>query len=447
MKRRFRLSLRTVSIFSSTLFLCAAGLNICFSLGFYKDPQTVRLTFQTAEKLAAALTSATLWPLHPQQRTLNYWLLHATALSFSELSLEASSPQALSDVGSPIATQANTASTNHTLPVATQAPQAGANSVHRLTIGWVLDTGAKSLTSTLHQTPGLSVLAPKWWHVDGPNGALAGTVEPSVITTAKQLGVRVWAVVDNGFNGPMSHSFLQFKNTQDSLIRQLTLRAKQTHIAGINLDFEGLLPEDRWNYARFVSQLAYHLHLEHKSLSIDLPPDYVNGDNTGPYNHAALAKAADYIILMGYDQHWGGDTTAGPTASLPWVASSLSDMLHTGIPAAKLILGVPFYTQDWTVAKNGQVLSSQPLSLWQVRDVIANHHIQTRWDRQLGLHFGVYMDQGVRHEIWVEDNRSLLLTLQLVARDHLAGAAAWYLGLEYPSTWLSLTDSVRSAIA
>lgn len=440
---------RIIALLSSAVFLLATGSAISLSLSWTHDKDRSPLSFYTADSIARTLTAETLG-VEPnlQGPDAAGWILRVAALSLSELSLESSSqPPARSGPQTQFSLQDQRATPLIAVPWAKIVHQASADlPTKRLTIGWVLDTGTADLDAIMEQSPGLSVLAPKWLEVDSPTGALTGQAESGVVQKAHELGIQVWAVVDNGFDGPMTHQFLAYQDRQDALVRKLVTFAVNTGIAGINVDFEGLLQEDRWNYARFIDVLATALHKVHKSLSVDLPPDYVSGQNNGPYNHAALAKAANYIILMGYDEHWGGDPAPGPTASLPWVQSSVTDMLDTGVPADKLILGVPFYTQDWTVNKNGEVLNSQALSLWQVRTILAQYHVKTTWNKGLGLRFGEYTADGQEHQIWVEDDRSLLLTLELIARAHLAGAAAWYLGLEYPSTWLSLVDTVRSSV-
>lgn len=315
---------------------------------------------------------------------------------------------------------------------------------HRITVGWSLDAGTQTLEQAIANSPGLSVFAPKWLYLSGSNGTLGGQVNESVVRFAHARGVKVWAVVSNGFNGVLSHQVLQYRDRQDALISAIVRTATASGLNGINLDFEGLLSVDRWNYSRFVAVLAARLHARGMELTVDLPPDLTQGNNSGPYNHRAIAQSANDVILMGYDQFWGGESVAGPTASLPWVASGVADMLETGVPASRLILGVPFYTQDWTLGPRGQVVSSVALSLLQLQNILRSVHAQKTWLPRLGVHFVHYVQGGQRHVIWVVDRRSLLLTLQMVARDHLAGAAAWYLGLEPSGTWVSLVDSVRS---
>ena len=313
-----------------------------------------------------------------------------------------------------------------------------------LMVGWILDSGATNISSVMNETPGLNVLSPKWFHVDGPNGAISGIPERTIIQQAHNNHQQVWAVVDNGFNGSFSHSILQYQDQQDMLIGHIVKLAVTYHLDGINLDFEGLLPIDRWNYSRFVNELAVKLHMHQIQLSVDLPPDYVAGTNNGPYNHAAIAKAADYVVLMGYDEYWLGDPKAGPTASLPWVRLAVNDFLKTGVPANKLILGIPFYAEDWTVNQKGKVLSSIALSALESSQLVNQLHTHLVWNAKEGVYFTAYRYQKSWHEIWLENRRTLMLFAELARNDKLAGLASWYLGLESKATWLSVLHTLRS---
>ncbi|KYP80313.1 glycosyl hydrolase family 18 protein [Ferroacidibacillus organovorans] len=315
-----------------------------------------------------------------------------------------------------------------------------------IALGWTLGVTPATLPTLLAQSPGLTVLAPKWLHVSGPYGAVSGTINEQVVQMCHARGIKVWAVVDNGFSASETHAYLSYADRQTALIHHLVTLAKQYHLDGLNLDFEGLANADRFNYTHFVQQLATALRPHHVALSVDLPPDIIYGQNTGPYNHAALAKVVSKIVLMGYDQHWGGDPYAGPTASLPWVSTGIKDMLITGVPSQKLVLGMPLYTQDWTLSKQGTVLNSQPLSLQQLQNLVSQVHAVPHWDAALGVHVLRYVVQGTIHEIWMEDERSLMLLADLIPKDHLAGGAVWYLGLSSPTLWQSLVNTLHTAI-
>lgn len=428
-------------VFMAALFMATTLAGLLLALSLYGGAKAARLALTSGQTFFHALKATAVMQIEPAKlpsplaATMSFALLSMSGLSaYHAAQAQTASPPALSH---------HTVAWSSVVNTLTQKVSAP----HRLTVGWTLDTGAANLEATLANTPGLTVLAPKWLHVDGLNGAIAGQIEPGVVKKAKQMGVQVWAVVDNGFNGSLSHQILRYRDQQNKLIAHIVQIAVDSGINGINLDFEGLFPADRWNYSRFVMFLAQALHKHHLALSVDLPPDVAFGNNSGPYNHAALAQAANYIVLMGYDEYWGGEQTPGPTSSLPWVQGSVKDMIQTGVPARKLILGLPFYTQNWTLSPSGSVVGSTALSLFQTRSLLAQQKAKISWNRSLGLHVATFAQGGFTHEIWIEDRRSLLLSADIVAEDHLAGAAAWYLGLEPASIWSSLVNAVHSAVA
>ncbi|MEX2460142.1 MAG: glycosyl hydrolase family 18 protein [Paenibacillaceae bacterium] len=86
------------------------------------------------------------------------------------------------------------------------------------------------------------------------------------------------------------------------------------------------------------------------------PYGYTSGFEDA-YPLKALATLCDYIMLMAYDEHYPGDTEAGPVASLPFVEQSIQSAL-TQIPSTQLVLGIPFYGRLW----NGLALASTSAS-------------------------------------------------------------------------------------
>ena len=55
---------------------------------------------------------------------------------------------------------------------------------------------------------------------------------------------------------------------------------------------------------------------------------------------------ADYVIIMGYDEHFAGSYEAGSVASYNYVKEGIEETLRD-VPADKVINAVPFYTRLW----------------------------------------------------------------------------------------------------
>ena len=121
---------------------------------------------------------------------------------------------------------------------------------------------------------------------------------------------------------------------------------------GINLDFEALTEEEAPHFIQFVRELSVMCRANNLVLSVDNPvPQY-----TSFYNRKEQGIVADYVIIMGYDEHTVGAETAGSVASLPFVEAGIVQTLKE-VPKEKVINGVPFYTRLWTENNNGAVTS------------------------------------------------------------------------------------------
>ena len=64
------------------------------------------------------------------------------------------------------------------------------------------------------------------------------------------------------------------------------------------------------------------------------------------YHREEQGVVADYVVIMGYDEHYGGSPVAGSVASYDFVKAGIENTL-ADVPAEKVINGVPFFTRVW----------------------------------------------------------------------------------------------------
>ena len=161
-------------------------------------------------------------------------------------------------------------------------------------------------------------------------------------------------------------------------------------------------------------------------------------DNYVPMNfndHYDLAEQgifADYVIIMGYDEHYGGSQEAGSVASLKYVENGIIKTLED-VPAEKVINAVPFYTRIWRTT-DGKV-SSEAVSMKTAKEFIANHNIDMQWNAEAGQNYGEYTQDGTLVQIWMEDETSLGQKIDSMRANNIAGIAEWSLGMESPEVW------------
>ena len=164
-------------------------------------------------------------------------------------------------------------------------------------------------------------------------------------------------------------------------------------------------------------------------------------------NRVEIAHVADYLITMGYDEHYAGSESAGSVASLPYEENAISKLLSMGIPAKKLISAVPFYTRIWytsTDADGVTYVNSEELSMNSVAATLDSWHLTPVWDAETSQNYvSWYTDDGVLCEIWIEDAQSLQRKTLLTSKYDLGGTAIWALTFEQDSIWQTITDSMN----
>ncbi|MCM3342626.1 S-layer homology domain-containing protein [Paenibacillus sp. MER TA 81-3] len=312
-----------------------------------------------------------------------------------------------------------------------------ANPPQSIQMGWQYELTTQQYIARVEKST-VNTLSPRWYYLDKTQ-TVADHTDRELIDWAKKNGKKIWAMVGNGFNADLTHSVLTDSNKRDAVIGQLTTYVRQYGLDGLNLDFENVYPQDREAFTAFVSKLAAELHLLQAVLSVDVSPD-LGTDWTAAFDYAALGTNADYIVLMGYDEHWDGAPAAGSVSSLPWVQRGI-DKLITMIPSEKLIVGLPLYTRDWSLKQSGT--TAQDLTLAEQGNILRAHKPKMAWDANIGQYTADYMQQGVPHRIWTEDSRSLSVKSELVEQRNIAGFAYWSVGSETIDIWDALRNHMK----
>ncbi|MBQ8263023.1 MAG: chitinase, partial [Lachnospiraceae bacterium] len=150
------------------------------------------------------------------------------------------------------------------------------------------------------------------------------------------------------------------------------------------------------------------------------------------YDLGEQGLITDYVIVMGYDEHWAG-SEAGSVASIDFVERGISSAIEAGVPAAKLINGVPFYTRIWRT--EGVETNSEAVGMDTTQEWLANRGITPTWDDVCCQYYASYQDGTAFFEVWVEDAQSLETKLSVMDNYGVAGVAAWKLGLESSDVW------------
>lgn len=278
---------------------------------------------------------------------------------------------------------------------------------------------------------GLDVIIPTWFSIRNGNGDIIDRGNQNYIKKYNELGIKVWAYLDNSFDPNITHEALSKEDTRKKIIDKTLELCRKYNMKGINIDFEHTKVEDRDNITAFVSEFREKVG-DDFIITVDVTPQISSDVTKEPYDRKALAEISDYIVVMAYDQHWGSSDEAGSVAQYKWVEGSIN-VLFRNVANRKMILGVPLYTRLWKES-NGKV-TSKTISMGEVANIIASKGLKPTWDKESQQNYVEFEENGATYKIWIEDANSLEKKVSLVNKYNLAGVGSWRLGFESQNIW------------
>ncbi|MCD8378841.1 MAG: glycosyl hydrolase family 18 protein [Lachnospiraceae bacterium] len=285
-----------------------------------------------------------------------------------------------------------------------------------------------NLTQLAATASTMNVVAPTWFTITADYEYIS-FASVSYVEEAHAMGLQVWGLLEDITYDVDIYYVLADSTKRTELIDFLIEEALRVDMDGINIDLESVRSEEGAHFIQFLRELSIRCREEGLILSVDnYPPN--SGNTYNDYKEQGVV--ADYVILMGYDEHWGGSGDPGSTASQSFVEDSL-DSLMTMVDASKIVLAVPFYTRLW-VTQDG-VTTDSAVYISDVYYWTGYYGMEVTWDEETGQNYAEATINGALYQMWIEDSTSLSSKLQAAKDRGVAGVAAWRLGYEDASAW------------
>lgn len=317
-------------------------------------------------------------------------------------------------------------------------------------LGWhdMENVSGNTQLQDLIQDTSLNVICPTWFALTDNEGGYRNLSSAAYVKAAHKAGLQVWVLVDDFDDNMSIGKVLSDNQIRQKLVSSLITDVEKVKADGINVDFEYISDSCGADYIQFLRELSVECRARGLVLSVDnANPTYVRYC----YDMWEQGKIVDYVVLMGYDEHYKG-SEAGSVASVGYVAEGIAQAVDM-VPAEKVISGLPFYARVWTetpekYAKAGAAirqdgnseyerysLESSALSMQKIAGLIQKAGVNPEWD---DLTEQYYVEIPLKHgkqRIWVEDAASLKAKLDIVSQYPVAGIAFWKLGMEDPTVW------------
>jgi spore germination protein YaaH len=312
---------------------------------------------------------------------------------------------------------------------------------------WFVDSAADNLDFSLLTTlayfdipingdGSLDTLSNGWQKLQSPTAQ-------DTLRRATSSNVRV-VLTYSSFDNEHIESIATNEEVRNSAVTNMVNFAKSQGAQGANIDFEYVGDPDahvREGFSNFVEQAVERFHAEIPSSQVTVSMYAISAKMERLYQVDRLADASDGLFIMAYDFYTAGSSNAGPVAPLTgapdtyWydITSSLNDFATAGVPATKMILGVPYYGYDWPTADHSPQSTVLPgprntANYSGVQRVLAAGEGERRWDNVAQVPYLVYQEDGVNRIAYYDDVESLGKKYDLVNERNLKGAGIWALG-------------------
>ncbi len=242
---------------------------------------------------------------------------------------------------------------------------------------------------------------------------------------------------DGQFNNYLIHRVLSDTTARNRLIRNLYETVLNQGYQGVNIDFEFILAEDRDLFTEFVRDVTYAVNELGYEVTVDLAPK-TSADQPGVLyegkDYPALGAAADRVLVMTYE--WG--YTYGPAMAVAPIdkVREVIDYAVTEIPKEKINMGVPNYGYDWKLPYVRGESKAVTIGNIEAIQIALRNDSQIFYDETAQSPYFSYVADGITHEVWFEDARSMLAKYRLVREYGLHGIGCWQIMQLFRNMWI-----------
>ena len=308
----------------------------------------------------------------------------------------------------------------------------------RITLGFHSVAGVAgndTLSAMVEESRGMNVIAPTWFSLNDNQGGIRNFATSNYVTSAHGKGLWVWGVLDD-FNyrnetGEKIDDLAILSNTdyRRALENNIVNAAVNVGLDGISLDFEKVSSECGPHYAQFIKELSVLTHEKGLVLSAN---NYVPFNYNEHYHIDVQGEYMDYVIIMGYDEHYHGSGNPGSVASFDYVVNGLDKTLEM-VASERIINALPFYTIVWK-NEGGKVTDSY-LTVVNEDEYFRKLGVNYSWDETTCQNYAEWKSGDTTYMVWLEDEDSITAKLNAMNARNIGGVAVWRLGYGTPGVW------------
>ncbi len=295
---------------------------------------------------------------------------------------------------------------------------------------------------------GVNVVSPSFFYIDddGEFQDKVGDAGKAYIEWAHSNGYKVWPMLQNDEAGiKVTSTIINSYAKRQELIEKIVEVCVEYQLDGINIDFENMYEADKDKFSRFIIELEPRIKEIGGVLSVDVTAPDGDPNWSLCYDRNVIAHVADYIVFMAYDQYGNSSTKPGTTAGFNWVETNIIKFIENeDVEPSKIILGIPFYTRQWTIDSNGEIKQGGRGVVSMLNIKIPNN-VEKQWDEELQQYYIEYKSGNDTIKMWIEDGTSIAAKVSLVTKYGLAGTSGWRKDMETSNVWSIINNELTKS--
>lgn len=295
---------------------------------------------------------------------------------------------------------------------------------------------------------GVNVVSPSFFYIDddGEFQDKVGDAGKAYIEWAHSNGYKVWPMLQNDEAGiKVTSTIINSYAKRQELIEKIVEVCVEYQLDGINIDFENMYEADKDKFSRFIIELEPRIKEIGGVLSVDVTAPDGDPNWSLCYDRNVIAHVADYIVFMAYDQYGNSSTKPGTTAGFNWVETNIIKFIENeDVEPSKIILGIPFYTRQWTIDSNGKIKKDDSGVVSMLNIKIPNN-VEKQWDEEQQQYYIEYKSGNDTIKMWIEDGTSIAAKVSLVTKYGLAGTSGWRKDMETSNVWSIINNELTKA--
>lgn len=303
----------------------------------------------------------------------------------------------------------------------------------------------KAPDRTGQKVEGVNVVSPSFFYLDKNDGTLkenVGDAGKAYIEWAHSNGYKVWPMISNAEAGiKITSNILNSYTKRQELIQNIVEKCALYDIDGINIDFENMYQTDKDKFSRFIIEIVPRMQEMGIVVSVDVTAPDGDPNWSLCYNRNVIGDVADYLVFMAYDQYGNSSKNPGTTAGFNWVETNLKKIIdYDEVDTEKIILGMPFYTRQWTIASDGKIKGKGVVTMMNTK--IPNN-VEKQWDDELKQYYIEYKSGKDTVKMWIEDGTSIKEKVSLITKYNLGGTSCWKKDMETSNIWTIINEELK----